>query len=153
MIYYIFIFQNQPPVCSPVSCPLFYMPVFKIQVTRQEEVGVNSHPHHTRRPILHPTSEYPGISHLILRSNQNNIPNRFQPASQVYYEKFIYSTGLGTFDGNYSRLSLIMSQLSQSNQHLTSLGYQGWGVGQGLIIYKKKTKYKILALYRLQNRR
>ena len=131
MIYYILFFQNQPPVCSSVSCPSFYMPVFKIQVTRQEEVGVNSHPHPTRRPILHPTSEYPGISHLILHSNQNNNLTSSSMLPKVYYEKFIYSTGLGTFDGNHSRLSLIMSRLSQSNQHLPCLGYQGWGVGQG----------------------
>ena len=89
MIYYTFILQNQPPVCSPVLCPSFNVPMFKIQVTRQEEVGVSSHPHDTRRPIPHPTSKYTGISHLILRSNQNNIQNRFQPASQVYYETFI----------------------------------------------------------------
>ena len=94
---------DSPPVCSPSLCLSFNVPATKIQVTRHEEAGVISHLHDTRRPVSHPTSKYTDILHLILRSNQNNISNRFQPASQVYYESstdHLRLTGLGTFDSN-----------------------------------------------------
>ena len=100
-----------------------------------------------RRPGSFPTSKTRGgrfhtlppstqtFSICILRSNQNNMANRFQAASQVYCgssTNYLILTGLGAFDSNSNKTSsTLMSQLALDvsvaiNIKISDMKGEGW---------------------------